>query len=221
MPEFRFSIIKKFYLWRIVMQWHFQKLNYDILIPKLDKSIFKLNEKEAKSYFEWFMEQVPKRVTYVSQICAKELRIPVERMDCSPESLLLLWKWFRKKAKTEPVKLSEEEKKHPAYANDMFRNKYQLSLETEYIIRDIGMYLGETFRKNNSAIYWTYYTQPRNDFFVNHPLLKGFVDRTFGQAFEACFEPIHMVGVQAAKLLNKKAKDTDLFDLYVLWSKKV
>lgn len=202
------------------MQWHFKQLTYDILIPKLGKSIFKLTEEEAAAYFEWYMEQVPQRVSYVSQVCAKELHIPVERMDCSPESLLLLWKWFRKRAKTEPAILSEEEKKHPAYANGMFHNTRQLTLETEYIIRDIGMYLGETIRKNHPQIYWAYNTKPKRSMFVNHPLLKGFVDMTTGVPFQAEFEPIHMAGVQASKILLHKSRETDLYDIYIIWSQK-
>ena len=30
------------------MQWRFRKLNYDVLVPKLDKSIFKLNEESKR-----------------------------------------------------------------------------------------------------------------------------------------------------------------------------
>lgn len=203
------------------MYWHFRKLTYDILIPKLDKSIYKLTEKEAAAYFEWFMDQVPERVAYVSQVCAKELHISVKRMDCSPKSLVLLWKWFRKRAETEPVILTEEEKKQPGYGDGMFRNERQLTLETEYILRDIGMYLGETFRKNHPQIYWTYYTEPKRDFFANHPLLKGFVDMTTGVPFYAEFEPIHMAGVQASKILSKKSEDTDLLHIYTIWSQKM
>ena len=203
------------------MHWQFRKLTYDILIPKLDKSIYKLTKKEAAAYFEWFMDQVPERVAYVSQVCAKELHISVKRMDCSPKSLVLLWKWFRKRAETEPVILTEEEKKQPGYADGMFRNERQLTLETEYILRDIGMYLGETFRKNHPQIYWTYYTEPKRDFFANHPLLKGFIDMTTGVPFYAEFEPIHMAGVQASKILSKKSEDTDLLHIYTIWSQKM
>lgn len=203
------------------MHWHFRKLKYDILVPKLDKNIFRLTEEETTAYFEWFMEQVPLRVAYVSKVCAKELHIPVERMDCSPESLLLLWKWFRKRAKTERVILTEEEKKQPGYANGMFRHERQLTLETEYILRDIGMYLGETFRKNHPQIYWTYYTKPKRSFFANHPLLKGFVDMTTGVPFHAEFEPIHMAGVQASKILSKESKDSDLLNIYNIWAQKM
>lgn len=205
------------------MHWKFKKLNYDILIPKLGKSIFKLNEQEAASYFEWFMERVPERVAYVSKVCATELRISEEKMDCSPESLLLLWKWFRRRAKTEPVVYTEEEKEELSkkFPDSIRKNERQLTLETEYILRDIGMYLGETFRKNNPHIYWTYYTKPRRDFFVNHPLLKGFIDRSYGQIFEASFEPIHMAGVQAVKIMKKTSKDTDLLNIYNIWAKKI
>lgn len=202
------------------MHWRFRKLKYDILIPQLDKNIFQLNEKEAAAYFAWYMEQVPERVAYVSQVCARELRIPVEKMDCSPESLLLLWKWFRRRAKTERVIPEAGKKTGEKFPDSIWKNDRQLTLETEYILRDIGMYLGETFRKNHPNIYWTYYTKPRRDFFVNHPLLKGFVDRTFGKPFEAAFEPIHMAGVQATKILKNTSKDTDLLNIYDIWAEK-
>ncbi|MBQ7005119.1 MAG: hypothetical protein IJN68_01660 [Clostridia bacterium] len=202
------------------MHWRFRKPTYDILVPNLEKSIFKLNEDEAAAYFDWFMDQVPQRVAYVSNICAKELKIPLYCMDCSPESLLLLWKWFRKRAKTELVELSSTDTEHPNYSNGTFCNKRQLTLETEYIVRDVGMYLAETFRKEHPQIYWSYYTEPKRSFFVNHPILRGFVDMTTGNPFDAEFEPIHMTGIQAKKILLNKSKDTDLFDIYTIWSKK-
>lgn len=203
------------------MHWRRKKITYDILIPELGKSIFQLNKEEAGAYFRWYMEKVPERVSYVSRVCAKELHISVEKLDCSPESLLLLWKWFRRRARTEHVRPTKEEKQHKKWPNHVLTNTRQMSLETEYIIRDIGMYLGETFRKNMPQIYWTYYTKPKRDFFQNHPLLKGFIDRSFGHPCEVCFEPIHMTRVQASRLLDRTSKNADLFDLYHLWAEKV
>lgn len=202
------------------MYWRYKKLTYDILIPKLGKNISQLNQEEAADYFAWYVEQIPSRVSYVSDICAKELRIPRENLDCTPESLLLIWKWFRLRAKTEPVIKAKGAPKDKSYP-DIWSNKRQLTLETEYIIRDIGMYLGETLRKNVPNIYWTYYTTPRRDFFVNHPLLKGFIDTTTGNPFEAVFEPIHMTGVQAAKILSRRSCDADLYNIYNIWAEKV
>lgn len=204
------------------MNWHPRKLTYDILIPKLEKNIFSLSETETAEYFSWYMAQIPDRVAYVSKICAKELRIPPEKMDCSPESLLLLWKWFRRRAKTEsvPRQTRQENKKNKTFPTNIWNNPRQLTLETEYILRDIGMYLGETFRKNHSNIYWTYYTKPRRDFFVNHPLLKGFAEIVNGEPVPICFEPIHMAGVQASKILKNKSNDSDLYNLYQWWAER-
>lgn len=204
-----------------MMFWTFGKLTYDILIPPLGKSIYQLNEQEAADYFAWYQEKIPERVAYVSKVCATELGIPEERLDCSPESLMLLWKWFRRRAKTEPAVHADAETGKSKAPDELFANKRQLTLETEYIIRDIGMYLGETFRKNHPCIFWTYYTKPTRDFFVNHPLLKGFVDRTCGKSFDACFEPIHMTHVQAARILNHTSKDTDLLRIYKIWAEKM
>ena len=55
-------------------------------------------------------------------------------------------KWFRRWAKTEPA-IHDKEDRNSKFPADIWNNKRQLTLETEYIIRDIGMYLGETFRK--------------------------------------------------------------------------
>ena len=198
------------------MHWRFRRLRYDILIPKLEKNIFQLNEEETAAYFDWFMEQVPQRVSYVSQVCAKELGIPVEKMDCSPESLILLWKWFRRRAKTERVPGAVKKERETGVP----QVRRQLTLETEYILRDVGMYFGEVFRRNHPGIYWSYYTKPKRDFFVNHPLLKGFVDRSFDKPFDACVEPIHYAGVQASKLQNGKSRDEDLYQIYCFWAER-
>lgn len=214
-----YSITKILYTRGDVMRWRVKRLNYNILVPNFGKHIYNFNESEAATYFEWYMNKLPERVEYVSRVCATETGISQEKMNLTPESLTILWKWFRRRAKLEPIVVATEDNRTKRSA--VWMGKKQLTLETEYIIRDIGMYLGETFRKNNARIYWTYYTKPRRDFFVNYPLLKGFIDRSFGQPFEASFEPIHMVRVQAAKIIDKTSKVQDLEDLYNLWVQKV
>lgn len=203
------------------MYWRPKKLNYEILIPPLNKNIVQLSENEAADFFTWFMEKIPERVTYISKVCATELGISEEKMDCSPESLVLLWKWFLHRAKTEPSAQSKIDAKRKHFLKCILKSDQQLTLETEYILRDIGMYLGETFRNNIPNIYWTYYTKPRRDFFVNHPLLKGFVDRTCDKTFEASFEPIHMAHVQAVKIMKNASTETDLLNIYNIWAGKV
>lgn len=197
-----------------------RKQTYEILVPPLNKTIFHLSESEAALYYEWFIQQIPQRIEYLSHICASDLKTSVDSINLTPESLLSVWKWFQSRAETEPLKRINEKTDHTTVSSQSNRKEPQLTLQTEYIIRDIGMYLGETFIKNHNRIYWTYYTNPRNDFFVNHPLLKGFVDRSFDPPFEMCFEPIHMVGVQAAKILDDSSQTEDLLNLYQWWAER-
>lgn len=191
-----------------MMLWLFRRRTYQYLPPPFDKSVYDLTARETADYFDWYMEKLPERVAYVSGVCARELGVSREKLDCSPESLILLWKWFRRRAKKCPG---------PTPANP--RQKV-LTPETELLLRDVGMYLGETLRKNVPGLTWTYYTEPDNDFFANHPLLMGFVDMTTGKPFHAVFEPIHMAGVQACKLLRWESSSYDLYNLYCLWAKK-
>ena len=186
----------------------FIRKKYDYLSPALDKSIYELTPAEAEAHFDWYMKKLPERVAYVSRVCARELHIRPERMDLSPESLILLWKWFRRRARKCPG---------PTPANP---KQKVLTPETELLLRDVGMYLGETFRKNVSGLSWSYYTEPEDDFFCNQPLLTGFVDMTSGKPFHAVFQPIHMAGVQACKLLRWESSSYDLYNLYCLWAEK-
>ena len=88
------------------------------------------------------------------------------------------------------------------------------------MLRDIGMYLGETWKFNYPFLKWGYYTTPKNDYFVNMPQIMGFYDMNFSPPFPLSFEPIHMATVQAAKLLRKKHTSHDLIDLYTKWEGK-
>ncbi|MFQ9515911.1 MAG: hypothetical protein ACLRZ9_08780 [Eubacterium sp.] len=117
----------------------------------------------------------------------------------------------------------ETQEYHLETFNDEFSdNKLEhFSIQTEYILRDIGMYIGEMFVTNYSQIYWTFYTEPKSDFFVNQPLLLGFVDKSFIPPYQMEFEPIHMVGVKAANLFDGTEKNTDLLNLYLQWEKFV
>ena len=185
--------------------WKKKKMSYHICIPPINKSFFSFSTKETADYFEWFTSTIYERTEYLSKKCAEDLNIDGNVLNMKPESLIFLWKWFLNVAETE-----KEEKEN-----------LQLDLQTEYIIRDIGMYLGETFNKNFQNIYWTYYESPKTDFFVNRPILAGFSDKNFSPPYNMYFEPIHMTRVQASKILTCNAKECDLFNLYEKWVKYI
>ena len=191
------------------MHWNPEQLTYQICIPPLHaKNICDFSHEEAEAYFLWYMEAVPQRVAYLSETCAAQLRCDRSALDLSPESLRLLWRWFLLAAKTEPA---------PQAA--VSRTKKQLTLQTEYILRDIGMYLGEVFCARHKSLFWGHFETPKHDFFVNQAVIMGFEDRSYVPPFKMVFEPIHMAGVQAAKILHGQMKEEDLLQLYRHWEK--
>ena len=75
-----------------------------------------------------------------------------------------------------------------------------------------------------SASARTYRSAPQSDIFVNTPLLTGFVQtedmrgNALPQPFHPEFEPIHMTGVQAVKILRGRQANEDLYRICLLWS---
>ena len=175
------------------MRWNKEKLWYPICVPPLEKNLCTLTREEAQAYFDWFLGVLPGRVEYLRSVCPG--------LDGSPESLLPLWEWFLQTARIE---------KQP---------EHRFSLQTEYILRDVGMYLGDVFARNCPGIYWGFFTEPKTDVFVNTPVLMGFEDRDYTPAFYAVFEPIHMARVQAGKILRGQAAPGDLLVLYQKWTR--
>ena len=205
------------------MFWEKKEFTYSILVPPLSKEIDKLNADEAEDFFKWYQDRIQERIDYLSCFCLDYLKLKREKLKFEPQSLVYIWECFLKVAEIE-VKLENKTtdiKDDKKKSVDMFEDydARQLSLQTEYILRDIGMYLGEMFVKYHPQIYWSFYTEPKTDFFVNQPLLLGFEDKEFTPPFQMEFEPIHMVGVQAANLFDGTQKKTDLLNLYRKWEK--
>lgn len=192
---------------------------YEILIPPLLKAIEDLDDIEAYEYFQWYQSKIYERIEYLLMTSSKDININLFDMIYESISLVYIWEWFLKKAK-----VIKKPKKERIDTYEQFNQNFSddsseyLSLQTEYIIRDIGMYLGEMFTKNFSQLYWDYYTEPKTDVHVNTPLLMGFYDKSFTPPFPMEFEPIYMVGVQAANLFDNTCKSEDLLNLYLHWS---
>ena len=208
------------------MFWHKKALNYKFCIPPLNKPFHKLSHKETESFFQWHLSHLHERIDYLSSVVSCQLKIPREELDLSPHSLILVWSWFLSVAeieRTPTARLIELEKQYSAHSEQFKRylldqSSDQFSLETEFILKDIGMYLGEVFVKNEPNIYWSYYEKPKSDFFVNMPVLLGFEDSKYIPPFKMEFEPVHMAKVQAANIWDGSQKKEDLYNLYTLWS---
>lgn len=83
------------------------------------------------------------------------------------------------------------------------------------------MYFGEVFVKNHPSIHWGFYTSPKSDAFVNHPVLFGFPNEVFPEKKGVPLVPLHVVRIRALRLLDHAAGEKDLLSLYELWEDKI
>ena len=203
--------------------------NYNPLIIPINKPFSRLNEEDAKEYFDWFISHVDERSDYLSKKVSESLNLPIELLDFSMESLIYIWRWFLKVAeinKTPKYILHNIRKELKAcghtkeFIKDTIRqHSLELNVFSRYVIRDIGMYVGKMFVTNFPALRWDYHTDTNKDSFANIPQIFGFVDTEYSPPFEPQFEPIYFTEMQASKLFDKSCSEKDLYDLCMLWTK--
>ena len=204
-------------------KYAFSDVEYNVEFPPMGVDYDSWNNKTAKEYFEWYISQIPLRTEYLCNRVSSDLKIDISLLDFSPESLNIIWEWYLKTAiiKKCDTKETEKQKETELYrlVGESSINYEELSLNSLLIQRDIGMYLAEVFLTECKALSWTYMHESPSkkikDIFNNKPQLTGFLYNSE----EVMFEPIHMVGVQGANLLDNTHKASDLYDLYLMWSR--
>ena len=206
-----------------------RKNNYFPLVIPINKPFDKLTKDEAKDYFEWFVSHVDERANYIRQLASEDLCIPIDILDYSPESLIVLWRWFLNVAEIsktpskvlksirQELKANNEPKE---FIEDMIReHRAELSIFTKYLIRDIGMYVGKTLIMNNESLRWDYHTNTKKDSFANIPQLFGVFHTDYNPPFEMLFDPLHFTEMQASNLLYDTQNEDDLYNVYKRWEK--
>jgi len=172
---------------------------FPILPPFEFKSFDKMSKKEAKNYFDWFMETKSAKLEQLKKL-VDDTGYESCRLDYSDESLVYVWRWYldnielldrpeeeiREEVERETAGLNRiaiskggvmtELNKKQMY--DYFYNEKpskKISTLWQFVAMDIGIYLGECLihKHPDKGLYWGYVTKPRNYIDVNRPLLMG------------------------------------------------
>lgn len=208
-----------------VKRFYFRKeIKYDNIISPVGDDFENMSPSQAKEYFQWFSSNIDDRIAYLNTMCAKSMRKSSSRLDYSPNSLVLLWKWFLKTARLEPTPREElEEMENGAKVfGESFINYEHFTPTSKMVMQDIAIYLGECYVKNYDNLYWCYRTRPKRWVGVNRPVIGGFSFKTKnGGTEEAYYQPLGAVEGAAANLFDFTAKKTDLLDNYQLWLKYI
>ena len=198
-------------------------VQYDLLIPPDGIHYSEMTPSVAKRSFEWFVSKIPERMAYFRSRCAHDLKIPIDRLDYSEESLLLVWKWFLRTARTEktPEDLLAPMIEGAKIFGESYINWRQRTPVTIFIERDIAMYVGECFLAQSSKLYWSYRKKPKNDIILHQPTIEGLCEVHEGKVYPKRFAPIHMVGVQAGRILLGNQNDSDLYRIFQIWKEYI
>lgn len=93
------------------------------------------------------------------------------------------------------------------------QSSIRIDLFTEFILKDIGMYVSSFFLKNYPGLEWIFKRTPKNYVHVNQPLLYGFKDNSIKNPKPFELEPINFVELRAVKLIRDVQPQEE--DLYI------
>jgi len=201
-------------------------VEYELLAPPFGLGYNSMTDVQAKENFEWFVSKIPERVEYLRNRCAQDLKVSVDRLNFTPESLILIWQWFLKATKVERSKeyyvneSGQKVEKHWSSVRKVLglTKDNELYIATRLIIYDIAMYLGEVFKAAYpNDIKWGYYTKPRIDIDARKPLLYGFYEEI---KHRNCSRPIPLLEEVEKKVYLPHGEVNRETDLYAIFEKK-
>jgi hypothetical protein len=195
---------------------------YFISDPPILRPFKEMTRTEAKIYFKWFIEQIPTRISMLQQAVNSSSRLEFREWVANkmPDSLILLAEWFAHEITTRP--LSNEDQELIAQNLEQIPTKYRiiysqpeqvLTDKTYSLITDIGMYLGEVFRKQFPQLEWQLFVQGKKYADYQKPVLSGFGDTECN--------PIDLVQVVALGLIKKTVEPARLYEIYSYWTHQV
>ncbi len=206
---------------------YFRYLNdihdYKLCLPPYGYDYYNMTVKQARAQYEWFISVIPERVNYLKKRCAEDLKIKPDLLDYSADSLKLLWEWFIGVARVEKTPPDELEKMKEAAKvfGESFINYKQFTVVTQYIMRDIAVYIGESFVNNYPKLKWTYCNLPKNYVNSREPVISGFYIKDEFTEGEMDVNPMGIVTGAGSKFFTGKPDKNDIYNSYTDLIKRI
>jgi len=131
---------------------------YALIHFPVDKACHEMTSKEAKAHFEWFLSVIHER----NNILKTEVKkvFPKWEADYTRESLIDLGSWMKQSlgmriiTAEERKRIVNEEGFKGVQAHITVEKEQKLSSVSERIRFDVGIYFGETLKKNIDFLEW-------------------------------------------------------------------
>lgn len=188
-------------------------MNYNLLEPPFNIKPFReMNKSEAQIHFDWYIQQIPKRIQMLSDAFELTGGGNKEDLDYSPESLVKVWNWFIQNAeilRKTKEEIALETKSLPILArNDISTNK--ISTGWLSVAMDIALYFAKCIIYNYDQIKWGILTKPKDLAYVNKPVLMGFKAKIE-------LDVSGVINNQVIKVVNGEKNPNTLLGLYKTW----
>lgn len=188
-------------------------MKYEIIQPPFTLKFRFMSRVEANNYFNWFMDQIPIRISILERAVQSTLGYEDWRADYTPESLRKLGQWFYEHIETR--KRTEEEKvdiygKAPDWFRNVEMEDWELTNRTFSLAMDIGMYLSQVFVKNIPDLKWVLVEKPKNDSNYQQPVLKG--------TEKLVLNPVSIMVTLAYGFARNNKSPGRLRELYDIWA---
>lgn len=174
-------------------------MNYEFMGSPFEFDKFEdLSKKEAREYFEWYVNQIDSRMEILKTAVLED--DPDALFDYSPQSLIYVWQWYEKRIAFVPKSEEDiscqtdsmqawlvsqhmragrkyediDQEKVRAKARTMVRDT-EISKETLGYSKDIAIYFSEVMRRNHEDVLrWSFIANSKKHISFNKPVLIGF-----------------------------------------------
>lgn len=173
-------------------------------------------KKEAKIYFNWYIEQIDERIEYLEKYIRSQCH-SIE-LDFSVNSLIAVWDWYEKQVTVEKHTREELEEIAPNYPEwiheSIMSDDTKFSDKTLAICSDVAIYFAEVFRRNHEDyVSWGFFTAPKSHDSVNEPVLLGFIGNQK-------LNPWTIVFICTCHFIEGN-KNFNLYQMYQVWEDNI
>lgn len=188
---------------------------YILITPPFDLNIkfSDTTQIQAKMYFEWYINEIHKRIEILNNYVNSNIDNKIWRCDYSFDSLDMLGEWFyrnigtRRRTNNEINQIYE---KSPKWFRSIQVPENDLSCESISFCVDISMYFGEILINEIPGVHWELYKSNRKiDINYHQPVLAG-------KAKLVC-NTFHLIKTLAYCFMDGTKEANGLKDLILIW----
>ncbi len=194
-------------------------MTYNINQPPFSVQFDEMSKKELRGYFDWYQSVMPQRIQELTNFVRSTPGFTEWASDYSPESLKPLGEWMvikveQRERTPDEIRKIQESQGARGVQFPIGVPHWELTNRTFSIALDVGMYVGETFRKNYASVHWMQDLANRKYMEYGHAVLAG-----FGPAVQ--FSPTQIMITLFYGMARKSKRGDRLFEIYEYWAQLI